>query len=73
MNFRITNKITKSRLHPETLTLYNAGIYYKKNDFHKLELFLKHYRTALFNSNILASLINSSILKIQDYFSNKYS
>jgi FkbM family methyltransferase len=67
-----TNKITNSYLHPTTLTLYNAGIYYQKNDFAKLELFLKQYRKALFNSNILASFFNSSISTIQDYFSNKY-
>ena len=70
--FDLNSKITNSFLHPETSTLYNAGIYYKKNDFHKLELFLKHYRSALFNSNILASCFNSSISKIQDYFSSKY-
>lgn len=70
--YETTNKITNSYLHPKTLTLYNAGIYYQENDFHKLELFLKQYRTALFNSNILASFFNSSISTIQDYFSNKY-
>jgi len=71
--YDISNKITNAYLHPKTLTLYNAGIYYKKNDFNKLELFLKEYRKALFNSNILASFCNSPISKIQDYFSNKYN
>lgn len=70
--YDLTSKITNSHLHPKTLTLYNAGIYYQKNDFHKLELFLKQYRTALFNSNLLASFFNSSISNIQDHFSNKY-
>lgn len=90
--YDIFNKITMSGLHPKTLTLYNAGIYYQKNDFHKLELFLKEYRKALFNSDILASFFGpsrlsiqfqnhpntaldrfyKSIMKLQNYFSEKY-
>lgn len=71
-DYDVLKKINTKYLHPKTKTLYNAGIYFKPNDFYKLELFLKQYDKALFNSDLLASFQNSSITNIQNYFSEKY-
>lgn len=68
-----TKQINYNFLHPQTKTLYNAGIYYKKNDFYKLELFIKMYSKALFNSDLLASFFDhNSVKNIQNYYSYKY-
>ena len=68
-----TGKINKRYLHPELLTLYNAGIYTRDKDLKKMELYCKFYDMSIKNSDILASFVAPNMVQIQNYFSNKYS
>ena len=45
-SYHMKKKIDVRYLHPRTGTLYNAGIYFKQNDFKLLEIFLLQYKNA---------------------------
>ena len=52
-----TGIINQKYLHPELLTLYNAGIYTRDKDLKKMELYCKFYDMSIKNSDFLASLL----------------
>ena len=66
------NIINRRYLHPEFLTLYNAGIYTKNKDLEKMKLFCKYYNLAIKNADILASFKNL-IVYHQNFFSTLYN
>ena len=56
-----------------TGTLYNAGIYFDKNDHKMLELYCRLYSKSLSNSDLLASFQLKSMYDKQNYYSEKYN
>jgi hypothetical protein len=71
--YLINKKINTNYLHPELLTLYNAGIYTNNKDLHKIELYCDYYNLSIKNSNILASMNCNTIISYQNFFSQKYN
>jgi hypothetical protein len=68
-----TGQINERYLHPQTKTLYNAGIYTRNNDKEKMKLYCKMYNTAILHGDLLASFYgDSSMEKVQNYYSNKF-
>ena len=68
----ITKKVNVAYLHPELLTLYNAGIYTKNKNLQKMELFCHYYNAGIKNCDLLASF-TEYILEIQRFFSKSYN
>ena len=70
--YDITKKLNTKYLNPSTGTLFNAGIYFDRNDHKMLELYCKLYSKCLSNSDLLASFQTESMYDVQNYYSEKH-
>ena len=64
-----THKLNPNYLHPETRTLYNAGIYTRDGNLYKMSLFCGHYLRAIKYSDAIASF--TKIIDNQENFFSK--
>jgi hypothetical protein len=67
--FYKTHKLNPNYLHPETRTLYNAGIYTRDGNLYKMSLFCGHYLRAIKYSDAIASF--TKIIDNQENFFSK--